>query len=160
MELALYSAAMSERVDIDELARRYLDLWQDQMTALAGDRDFAESLQKLMTAMGAAGGAAGDAAGDAAATAAPEFQRAWMGVMTGQPPGQPPGQPTKATADDGTPGRASGSPAAATAPDGGSADLDQLARRLAALEERIATLEAGAKPSRGGTRGKSRKPRS
>jgi hypothetical protein len=148
MELALYSAAMSERVDIDELARRYLDLWQDQMTALAGDREFAESLQKLMTAMGTAG--------DAAGTAAPEFQRAWMGVMTGQQPGQP----TKATADDGTPGRAPGAPAAATAPDGGSADLDQLARRLAALEERIAALEAGAKPSRGGARSKSRRPRS
>ncbi len=154
MELALYSAAMSERVDIDELARRYLDLWQDQMTALAGDREFAESLQKLMTAMGTAR--------DAAATAAPEFQRAWMGVMTGQQPGQQPGQkpgqPTKATADDGTPGRAPGAPAAATAPDGGSADLDQLARRLAALEERIAALEAGAKPSRGSAPGKSRKP--
>jgi len=147
---------MAERVDIDELARRYLDLWQDQMTALAGDREFAESLQKLMTAMGTAG--------DAGATAAPEFQRAWMGVMTGQQPGQqtgqPPGQPTKATADDGTPGRAPGAPAAAAAPDGGSADLDQLARRLAALEERIAALEAGAKPSRGGARSKSRKPRS
>jgi hypothetical protein len=152
MELALYSAAMSERAEIDELARRYLDLWQDQMTALAGDQEFAESLQKLMTAMGTAG--------DAGATAAPEFQRAWMGVMTGQQPGQQPGQPTKATADDGTPGRAPGAPAAATTPDGGSADVDQLARRLAALEERIAVLEAGAKPSRGSAPGKSRKPRS
>jgi hypothetical protein len=160
IELALYSAVMAERADIDELARRYLDLWQDQMTALAGDREFAEALQQLMTTMSVPGSAPGSVPGSAPGHAAPEFQRAWMGVMTGQQPGQQPGQSTKATADDGTPGRAPGAPAAATAPDGGSADLDQLARRLAALEERIAALEAGAKPSRGGARSKSRKPRS
>ena len=46
------SLAMAERTDLDELARRYLDLWQDQMTALAGDEEFAETVQRLMTAMG------------------------------------------------------------------------------------------------------------
>ncbi len=146
-ELALYSAAMSEQADLDELARRYLDLWQDQMTALAGDREFAEALQRLMTTMGVAGGVAGGAA--------PEFWRAWPAMMTGRQPGQQ----TEASTDDGTGGRAPGAPAAAAAPDGGGVDLDQFARRLAALEERIAALEAGVKRGRGGAAGKSRKPR-
>ena len=62
---------MAERADLDELARRYLDLWQDQMTALAGDKEFAETVQRLMTTMGLA------------ATAAPEFWRAWPATMAG-----------------------------------------------------------------------------
>jgi hypothetical protein len=144
--LALYSAAMSEQADLDELARRYLDLWQDQMTALAGDPDFAEALQQLMTAMSIPGGAPGPAV--------PEFWRAWPAMMTGQQPGQQ----TEVSADDGTGGVAPGSPAAATAPDGGGPDLDFLTRRLATLEDRIAALEAGAKRGRRGTAGKSRKP--
>ena len=133
---------MSEQADLDELARRYLDLWQDQMTALAGDPEFAEALQQLMTAMSVPG------------SAAPEFLRAWPAMMTGQQPGQL----TKDLADDGTGGRAPGAPAAATASDDGGLDLDHVTRRLAALEERIAALEAGAKRGRGGTAGKSRKP--
>jgi 16S rRNA G527 N7-methylase RsmG len=138
---------MSEQADLDELARRYLDLWQDQMTALAGDREFTEALQQLMTTMGMAG--------EMATAAAPQFQRAWWGMMTGQQPSQQ----TEASADDGTGGRAPGAPAAAAAPDGGGLDLDQLARRLATLEQRIAALEAGVKRGRGGAAGKSRKPR-
>jgi len=142
---------MSEQADIDQLARRYLDLWQDQMTALAGDQEFAEALQQLMTTMGLAG--------EMATAAAPQFQHAGGGLMTGRQPGHQPGQQTEASADDGTGGRAPGAPATAAAPDGGGLDLDQLARRLAALEERIAALEAGAKRGRGGATGKSRKPR-
>ncbi len=142
---------MSEQADLDELARRYLDLWQDQMTALAGDREFTEALRQLMTSMSVPEGAA------------PEFWRAWPAMMAGQQPSQQ----TEAATDDGTGGRAPraapgatpGAPAAAAAPDGGGLDLDQLARRLAALEQRIATLEAGAKRGRGGLTGKSRKPR-
>ena len=143
---------MTEPVDLDELARRYLDLWQDQMTALAGDQEFAEALQQLMTTMGATTAAPSGVT--------PEFQRAWLGMMTGQQ--------TEASADDGNRGRAPGAApgaapraeTAAAAPDDGGADLDRLAGRLAALEERIAALEAGAKRSRGGAAGKPRKPRS
>ena len=40
--------------DLDDLARRYVDLWQDQMTALAADPAFAESMQKVMATMGVA----------------------------------------------------------------------------------------------------------
>src|SRR3546814_17791033 len=40
--------------DLDDLARRYVDLWQDQVSALAADPEFAESLQKVMAALGIA----------------------------------------------------------------------------------------------------------
>ena len=42
--------------DLGDLARRYVDLWQDQMTALATDPEFAESLRKVMDSLGPATG--------------------------------------------------------------------------------------------------------
>ncbi len=159
---------MSERADLDELARRYLDLWQDQMTALAGDKEFAETMQRLMTTMGLA------------ATAAPEFWRAWPATMAGLQAAEQ----TQGASDDqsreagpgaaarsargsaagtaaGTPaGTPAGTAAPAAASDGGESGLDQLARRLAALEERIAALEAGGPKRRGRAASKPRKGRS
>ncbi len=159
---------MSERVDLDELARRYLDLWQDQMTALAGDREFAETMQQLMTTMGLA------------ATAAPEFWRAWPATMAGLQAAEQtqgasddqnreagPGAPARSARGSaagtaaGTPGGTpAGTAAPAAASDGGESGLDQLARRLAALEERIAALEAGGPKRRGRAASKPRKGRS
>jgi len=137
---------MTERTDLDELARRYLDLWQDQMTALAGDEEFAETMRRLMTTMGLA------------TTAAPEFWRAWPATMAGMPAA---GQ-TQGASDDQSraAGTAAGTAAPAAAPDGGESGLDQLARRLGALEERIAALEAAGPKRRGRAAGKPRKSRS
>jgi hypothetical protein len=144
---------MSDKADADELARRYLDLWQDQMSALAADQDFARALQKLMTGMGLAG----------AAASAP--WTAWPTMMAGLAPA-PQGD---ATADAHTrrdseqaPGSrraAPGAAAAGSAPGGRDADLGELARRLAALEKRLAALEGGARPGRGGPARKPRKGR-
>ncbi len=155
---------MAERADLDELARRYLDLWQDQMTALAGDKEFAETMQRLMTTMGLA------------ATAAPEFWRAWPATMAGMQAAEQtqgasddesreagPSAPTQ-RARGSTAGTAAGTPdgteAPAAASDGGESGLDQFARRLGALEERIAALEAAGSRRRGGTASKPRKGRS
>jgi len=142
---------MSDRADADELARRYLDLWQDQMSALAADQDFARAVQQVMTGMGLTGGAT---------------PAAWAGWMAGMQPalqgdasadarGRKAAQTGRADQPDAAPGAS----APGAAPGGGGADLDKLARRLAALEERIAALEGGAKPRRRPA-GKPRKPRS
>ena len=37
--------------DIEALARRYLDLWQDQATALAGDAELARQLGRWFSVM-------------------------------------------------------------------------------------------------------------
>jgi uncharacterized small protein (DUF1192 family) len=96
---------MSQPPDIEALARRYLDLWQDQASALAGDAELARQLGRWLTLMQSG---MAHAFQEAATTSAPGSQ---------------------------TPAAASG---------GGQSGLDELARRLALLEERIAGLEAGA----------------
>ena len=53
---------MSDQLDLEELARRYLDLWQEQATALAADPNFAAALKDL-----SAGGEAAARLGDAVA---------------------------------------------------------------------------------------------
>jgi uncharacterized protein YceH (UPF0502 family) len=109
---------MSQPPDIEALARRYLDLWQDPASALAGDAELARQLGRWLTLMQSGMAHAFQAA--AATASAPGSQ---------------------------TPAAASGD---------GQPRLDELARRLALLEERIARLEAGAggkrKPAGGGTR--------
>ena len=42
---------MSQPPDIEALARRYLDLWQDQASALAGDAELARQLGRWLTLM-------------------------------------------------------------------------------------------------------------
>jgi hypothetical protein len=152
---------MSDQADADDLARRYLDLWQDQMSALAADQDFARAIQQIMTGMGLAG---------TATPATLATWAAWPGMMAGLAP-VPQGD---ATADaqsrkqarsghdnQGAASAAASGPAApGTDPDGGGADLGQLTRRLAALEKRIAALEGGSAPNRRRPASKPRKPRS
>ncbi|GAB4357710.1 MAG: hypothetical protein Kow00114_09470 [Kiloniellaceae bacterium] len=127
--------------DLEELARRYVDLWQDQMTSLASDPEFAESLQKVMATMGVAAGGL------------PALWAAWPAAMgtvmaaarTGQESGREiHGEPAGGKRDNGGSGAAAAGPAAAAAaPDGGGADLGVLQERLAALEQRVASLEGG-----------------
>lgn len=137
-------AAMAEHGDMDELARRYLDLWQDQVSALAADPELGAAVEKLM---------AGFAAGPAAAWSA--WPGILAGLMTGTAvDGQWDGRNSKARDEGGADGRfskngaapAAGASPAATAPDGGGADLGDIARRLALLEQRLAALESEPAP--------------
>jgi hypothetical protein len=152
---------MSDQLDLEELARRYLDLWQEQATALAADPNFAAALKDLY-----AGGEAAARLGDAVA--------AWGAMLPPGlfPGGLPPRHPDDSQGgsdDQAADGRAEreastarrgakppGPPAPGAASHDGGHDLDEFARRLAALEERIAALESGA---RGKGRGAARKPR-
>jgi hypothetical protein len=152
---------MSDTPDLDELAERYLDLWQDQMSALASDPEFAEVMNRLLASSAAA-------MPDLAAAWA-----AWPAMMAGLGAGKRTEDGKDAEQTDGGPGAAptgrkggaraaKGAPraeAAAAAPGDRRADLVELARRLAALEDRVAALESGPGQGRGGARGRPRKSR-
>ena len=131
-----------EAPDLEDLARRYVDLWQDQMTALAADPAFAESMQKVMAALGVA------ASGLPAAWAA--WPAALCSLMAAARPDVERGQQSH----DRKPAAAPGAAPAAAAPDGRGADLGILTERLAALEQRIAALEGGTGGARRRTKGK------
>ena len=104
---------MSEPPNLEALARRYLDLWQDQATALAGDAELARQIGQWLSMM-QAGMVHGFQSNNAANPA--------------------PGPRAKTAA---------GAASAAAASGGGQPGLDELTRRLAALEKRLDRLEAG-----------------
>jgi hypothetical protein len=107
---------MSETPDLESLARRYLDLWEAQLSALAGDPALAEQMSRFIAAMGSAGLAAA---------------AAWSATHGDKPSAEEPGS------------AASTFGAAPVHAASGDRDgrLDELTRRLAALEKRIAALE-------------------
>ena len=45
---------MAEPPDLSNLAKRYVELWQDYLTAAAADPDLADSLARLLAGMGEA----------------------------------------------------------------------------------------------------------
>src|SRR5215467_4407789 len=117
----------SSEPDIEALARRYLDLWQDQATALAGDAEIARQFGRWLTLMQSG------------------MAHAFQPLATSPGPNAQP---------------AAGAAAPAAASDGREPRLDELARRLAAAEERIARLESGAGADRKAPRRGARRRRS
>ncbi len=125
--------------DPDELARKTLELWQDQLAALAGDPEAGAAMAKLM-AMALVGPAAAMRA----------FAEAIGGSLN----------PDGATGGHRGRRPETGPSAVAAAPESGGDRLSGLEHRLAELELRVADLEGSAGRARGGARGGSRKPRS
>ena len=131
---------MSETPDLEALARRYLDLWEAQLAALAGDPALAEQMSRLVASLGSAGLAAA---------------AAWSATQGREQAG---GSATRGRGDAGAgpAGAAPLRPASDDRHDG----LGELASRLAALEQRIAALEQPArKPARKRTGKPARKSR-
>lgn len=114
---------MPDTPDMEDLARRYLDLWQENLNALAHDQDAAKVMAQTMAMMSSGAQAFASAAQSAAAAGSdhdhdPTSERA-----------------APAAPVDGDPGL----------------DVAELHRRLAALEGRVTALESEVARYRGTT---------
>jgi|SRR6185437_5857529 len=108
--------------EFDRLARRYLDLWQSQLSGLSADPALTEQIARLFAA--------------ANAQVASAIQAAQAGAHA-----------TSAAASSANPGSAPGAAPSAAASQHGADDLGELRKRVAALEARIAELEAKLPPA-------------
>jgi hypothetical protein len=110
----VYSEDMASGNDdsFDKLARRYLDLWQSQLSGLASDPALTEQIARLFAAANTQVASAKQAAQGTAHAAKPE---------------------------NGSQNRSS---AAAAPSGNGADDVGELRKRVAALEARLAELEA------------------
>ena len=113
---------MAEDSELEALARRYLDLWESQLSAMAADSELAEQLGRLFAATNASllAGVKG-----VAERGAGEGDGAQHGTGDGNGAGT----------------SASGAAAAAVARGNCTVDLAELDRRLAALERRLDAIE-------------------
>ncbi|HJQ56996.1 MAG TPA: hypothetical protein VJ890_08825 [Vineibacter sp.] len=107
---------MADPTDYDSLAKRYLDLWQSQLSALSSDRQLTETMARLLATTNAS-----------MASVFENVRRA---------------QADARHRDSDAGGAPAGTATAAAAPADGAADLGQLRARLDALERRVAELEA------------------
>ncbi|TAL01887.1 MAG: hypothetical protein EPO08_09245 [Rhodospirillaceae bacterium] len=131
------SGADPKAIDYAALARRYMDLWQEQAAKLAQD-------PALMTGLAAA----------------------WAKIVPGTPSSPAPGSPSSNSPPSNPPASHAGSPSPGadgpkTAPPSsgdGSVDFSAVLRRLDALELRLAALES-AKPSAPTSRSAAKSPR-
>jgi uncharacterized small protein (DUF1192 family) len=109
---------MAEPPDLDTLARRYIDLWQEQVAAMAADPEMSELMGRLIQAM----------------TGGPGAMMPWAFSAKQESDGKR--QPNPPAAAGAAPARA--------ASDDGDHDVAELRERLAALEAQLARLEADA----------------
>lgn len=131
---------MAEQNDLEQLAKQYLDLWQDHLRATARDPQVGQTLSQMTQIF--TGSAAAFAALAQQALAQQNMAQQAKAAKASQPAGTDADDRTTANQDSGT-GRNSGAAAAAAAHGGGHADLAELDRRLADIERRLAALETG-----------------
>lgn len=116
---------------VEDLARRLMDLWQEQMAAIAADPDLMRQMATMMAASPFPAMMQGIMQGIMAASANPGGQNPyeWWKSDGSKPPA--PARPP-----------APGTPSAAPASQPGGGDLVELRRHLAGLEARLAELGA------------------
>jgi hypothetical protein len=135
-----------DHADPAALAERFLDLWQDQLAAVATDPDLAELVARLWSQW-----LVGPAAWRPPPAAAPA-----------RPSAARPARPREAPRHHDTTGQAGGAetpgtaPAAAASGDRG-ADVGDLLARIGTLEKRLAALERTPHRSRGGAERRTRR---
>ena len=128
--------------DLEELAKRFQDLWQEQMAATAGDPEFVEMMGKWMGTFAAAGTHPPSA--PSGGMPGPMDPAAWMAAMQQALAGA--GAAGKGRSDDANAGAGrpkAGAAAPAGASGAGDVAIGELERRLADLEQRVGRLEAG-----------------
>lgn len=115
---------MGEPPDLAALARRYVELWQDQLTAMAADPAFSQGMAALLAGLSPLWPQPGQspAASEGAQRGAYEFTRAFQSAAA-----------------------AAGSAPAGAASRQRQPDLAELTGRLAALEDRLAALESASR---------------
>jgi hypothetical protein len=116
---------MADPPDLDALASRYLDFWQEQAAAMSANPALADLVAKLFGAF-----APGGAASGFATPATDQHEQA-------KPHRDQGGQDRT-----GSGAAAGGAAPAGAAPVADDDRLDELLRRVARLEERVAALEA------------------
>ena len=113
---------MTEPPEIEELAKRYLDLWQDHVSGLSEDPEWIAAMTRLFSTFSTLPTA------DAAAKPVFDAFNTWLGGTLGNSHNE--------TATRG--------PSASTDPSANSLHgLHELERRVAALEKRLAELDPG-----------------
>jgi hypothetical protein len=122
--------------DLEALAKRFLDLWQDQVAASVADPALAEWLSRFLAAPGAPGAVAGLAKHGETPNDAAAFADIFAAMAAGYTPGAPPAAASSGAGDD---------------------RLDELSRRLADCEKRLSALEPGAGKPGGKPRRRPRK---
>ncbi|MGE0658967.1 MAG: hypothetical protein AB7F36_09980 [Reyranellaceae bacterium] len=110
---------MADESELETLAKRYLDLWESQLSAMAADSELAEQLGRLFAATNASLLAGVRTAAGASATSEGSEHAS------------------------GDAASAAGTAAAASARGHGVVDLAELERRLAAVEQRLDAIERG-----------------
>ena len=143
-------APMTDPPDFAALARQYLELWEDQLAAMAADPTLAAQSARFFETMGAAGAAANPQATAQMAAMAQQFMTL-AGLAAGGKADD--GNSSGGDTTDVPTKRSSARPTPAAAASGDSAQqLAQLTSRLAALEERLDRLEAGSGGARSSAR--------
>ncbi|MDG2205910.1 MAG: hypothetical protein P8M79_11745 [Alphaproteobacteria bacterium] len=105
---------MPDTPDMEDLARRYMDLWQEHLNTLASDQDTTKVMAQTMAMMSSSAQAFADIASASA----------W---------------PSRESGNDCAPDR---SPSTTPSDSDADPDVAELRRRVAALEERVAELES------------------
>lgn len=120
--------------DIQHLAKEYVDLWESQFKALAGDETLAKTMAQTMELMNAG-----------AANVAAMMQRAASSSAEGMDiKGADDVEPDAKQSDQKT---NSGTATAGAASRSSESDVHELTRRVAELEERLARLEGLTEPA-------------
>jgi hypothetical protein len=110
--------------DPRKLAQDWITLWQSELSAMAADPEIRESWQTIMAL--------------------------WAGTMSTMLRGLPSDRGHDGARGRAGPADAPGAAPAAAAPDARDAEIDRLARHVAALEQRLAELSQRVERDRGG----------